>query len=195
MPARALRSPLSLVLLGLLAEQPLHPYAMRTLMRERGHDRTVRASGASLYDAVARLERSGLIEVRSSSREGRRPERTTYRITPDGARELQAWVRAGLAELDTPASLQAAIAFMFALPKTDAIALLEHRAATLSTLIDQDDSALDEAAKTVPEIFLSEDRYAQHMRTAERDWIAQFARRLRTGKLRWPRSSSAQDGK
>jgi DNA-binding PadR family transcriptional regulator len=181
--------------LGLLAEQPLHPYAMHTLMRERGHERTVRASSASLYDAVARLERSGLIEVHSLSREGRRPERTTYRITSAGQQELQAWVRAGLAELDSPASLQAAIAFMFALPKTETIELLEQRATALSTLIVEGDAALGEAAQTVPEIFLSEDRYAQHMRAAERDWVAQFARELRTGTLRWPRSSKSRSGK
>jgi DNA-binding PadR family transcriptional regulator len=193
--ARGLKTPLSLVVLGLLAEQPLHPYAMRTLMRERGHERTVRATGGSLYDTVARLERSGLVEVQSSSRQGRRPERTTYRITLDGQRELHGWVRAGLAELDTPESLQAAIAFMFVLPKEEAIALLEQRAAALSALIERAESALADAAQTVPEIFLSEERYAQHMRAAERDWIAEFARQLRTGKLRWPRRSSSQTGR
>ena len=53
MPPRTLRSPLSIVILGLLAEQPLHPYAMRVLMRERGHDRIVKKGAASLYDTVA----------------------------------------------------------------------------------------------------------------------------------------------
>lgn len=187
MATRKLNSPLSLVVLGLLAEQPLHPYAMRTLMRERGHERTVGAVGASLYDAAARLERAGLIEVHSSSREGRRPERTTYRITAAGSRALQAWVRAGLAELDAPDRFQTAVAFMYALPRREAIELLDRRVAALDDLIGQADGAIGAAAQSVPAIFLSEERYAQHMRGAERDWVATFAERLRTGELSWPR--------
>jgi DNA-binding PadR family transcriptional regulator len=186
MGMRKLKSTLSLVVLGLLAEQPLHPYAMRTLMRERAHERTVRSGGASLYDAVARLERAGLIEAQSSSREGRRPERTTYRITPAGQRELQAWVRTGLAQPDSPATFQTAIAFMYALPQNDAIELLDQRAAALDVLIEEADAGIGDAAQRVPAIFLSEEHYAQHMRTAERDWVNQFTRQLRSGQLTWP---------
>ena len=151
MTSRKLHSTLSLVVLGLLNQEPLHPYAMRTRLRERGHERTVSASGASLYDAVARLQRAGLIEVQSSSRAGRRPQRTTYLITPEGRRELQAWVRAGLAELNGPEAFQAAIAFMYALPRREATELLDRRLATLAALIERADSALAEAATSVPE--------------------------------------------
>jgi DNA-binding PadR family transcriptional regulator len=183
---RKLKSSLSLVVLGLLAERPMHPYAMRTLMRERGHERTVRAGGASLYDAVGRLERAGLIGVQSSSREGRRPERTTYEITPVGRRELQAWIRVGLAEPDSAETFQAAIAFMYALPQAEATDLLNQRVVKLDAVIEHAHSAIAEASKTVPPIFLSEEHYAQHMRLAERDWVSQFVRRLRSGDLSWP---------
>ncbi len=190
MALRKLKSSLSLVVLGLLAEQPLHPYAMRVLMGERGHERTVRAGGASLYDAVRRLERAGLIEVQSSSREGRRPERTTYRITSAGKRELQDWIRSGLAEPGSAEAFEAAIAFMFALPKNEATGLLEERVAALDALIERADRGVDEAAQRVPAVFLSEERYAQHMRIAERDWVSQFAERLRSGELRWPEAAA-----
>jgi DNA-binding PadR family transcriptional regulator len=176
--------------LGLLAEQQLHPYAMRARMRERGHERTVRGGGASLYDAVSRLERAGLIEVVSSSREGRRPERTIYQITPDGKAELQAWVRAGLVELDGPDAFQTAIAFMYVLQRSEVTELLGRRAAALGALIDEAEAAIGEAASTVPAIFLSEEDYAQQMRAAERDWVAAFAEKLRTGELSWPRRRS-----
>ena len=194
MALRKVKSSLSLVALGLLAEQPLHPYAMRTLMRERGHERTVRAGGASLYDAVRRLEQAGLIEVQSSSREGRRPERTTYRITAAGLRELQAWVSAGLAELDSPETFQTAIAFMYVVGKDQTTDLLGQRVTTLEALIERADAGLGEAAENVPAIFLSEERYAQHMRTAERDWVARFVNELRSGQLAWPRPRAARAG-
>ena len=67
---------------------------MRVLMRERGHERITGRGGASLYDAVRRLERARLLEAEQTEREGRRPERTVYRITATGGRELAAWVRA-----------------------------------------------------------------------------------------------------
>lgn len=187
MTSRKLNSSLSLVVLGLLNEEPLHPYAMRTRMRERGHERTAGAGGASLYDAVARMERAGLVEVQSSSRQGRRPQRTTYQITPDGRRELQAWVRAGLAELAGAEAFQTAVAFMFAVSKAEAIELLARRVAALDALIAEAETALADAARSVPEIFLSEERYAQHLRVAERDWVDEFAHHLRSGRLVWPR--------
>ncbi len=185
--SRKLNSSLSLVVLGLLNEEPLHPYAMRMRMRERGHERTVGAAGASLYDAVARLERAGLVEVQSSSRQGRRPQRTSYQITPEGQQELQAWVRAGLAELAGPEAFQAAVTFMFALSGAEAIQLLTRRGAALDALIAEAEAALADAGQSVPEIFLSEERYAQHLRVAERDWLSEFTERLRSGELAWPR--------
>lgn len=187
MASRKLNNSLSLVVLGLLNEEPLHPYAMRTRMRERGHERTVSASGASLYDAVARLQRAGLIEVQSSSREGRRPQRTTYRITAEGRSELRAWVRAGLVALDGAEAFQAAIAFMYALPQPETTELLDERHAALDALIGRAEAAMAEASASVPEIFLSEERYGQHLRIAERDWVARFTDRLRSGELAWPK--------
>lgn len=163
---------------------------LRTLMRERGHERTVRNGGASLYDAVRRLERAGLIEVQSSSRDGRRPERTTYRITTTGRVELQEWVRSGLAEPGSAKAFEAAIAFMYVLPKNEASELLEDRVTALDTLIERAERGIGEAAQRVPAVFLSEERYAQHMRIAERDWVLQFAGCLRSGQLRWPEAAA-----
>ena len=57
------RSPLALVLLALLAEQPLHPYRMLQLIEQRGKDRVVNiAQRFSIYQAIDRLPRVFLIE-------------------------------------------------------------------------------------------------------------------------------------
>jgi DNA-binding PadR family transcriptional regulator len=193
MPIRGLRSPLSLVVLGLLAEQSLHPYGIRVLMRERGHDRIVKARPASLYDAVTRLTDAGLIEVQESTRDGRRPERTVYRITNPGREELRAWVRDGLRDLESSERFVSALSFMFSLPKGEAVALLEERTEAVAATIDAGDGALAEAlAAGVGEIFLSEERYTQSLRQAEYDWLAGFTQRLRDGTLRWPRPRRRQ---
>jgi DNA-binding PadR family transcriptional regulator len=191
---RALRSPLSLVVLGLLAEQSLHPYAMRGLMRERGHDRIVKRGAASLYDAVARLASAGLIEAQETSRAGRRPERTVYRITPQGLGSLQSWVRDALADAGRPEQFTAALSFMYVVPQREAIALLEQRVSALSALITTAEAAILAAADAgVPVIFLSEESYSQALRHAERDWLEQFIQQLRSGQLRWPESRHTEE--
>ena len=73
--------------------------------------------------------------------------------------------------------------------------LLGRRAAALGALIDEAEAAIGEAASTVPAIFLSEEDYAQQMRAAERDWVAAFAEKLRTGQLSWPRRRSDRVGR
>ena len=82
------RTPVALSVLNLLNERPMHPYEMRVLMRERGHDRAFQIRESSVYDTVARLADRGFIEPVEVSREGRRPERTVYAITEAGRDEL-----------------------------------------------------------------------------------------------------------
>ena len=75
-----------LMVLVLLAEAPMHPYEMQRLMQWRGKDQVVRVQRGSLYPAVERLMRAGLIEPLETGREGRRPERTVYQTHRGGPR-------------------------------------------------------------------------------------------------------------
>ena len=92
MPPRKLRSPLALVVLGLLAEESLHPYAIRVRIGERAHDRLPGVRLPSLYDVVQRLDGAGLIRAGEPGRAGRRPERVPYLITAAGREALTGWV-------------------------------------------------------------------------------------------------------
>src|SRR6516162_1011722 len=93
----AYRNLWSLTVLCLLKERPMHPYEMQRLIRQRKNDNFLDLKRGSLYHAIGRLQRAGLIEVVSTTREGRRPERTTYRLTEAGAHEVLAWLRELLA--------------------------------------------------------------------------------------------------
>src|SRR5215469_14051027 len=84
---------LALALLSLLAEQPMYPYEMAQTLKLRGKDTTIKINWGSLYTVVQNLEKHGLIEVDSTEREGRQPERTTYRMTEAGKAELTDWMR------------------------------------------------------------------------------------------------------
>ena len=89
---RKVANPLALVVLACLAERSMHPYEMATTMRARHKDESIKLNFGSLYTVVEALQRHGLIEAQETEREGRRPERTVYRITEAGSAELLDWL-------------------------------------------------------------------------------------------------------
>lgn len=82
MPAEL--SAVAVLLLALLHEQPMHPYQLHQTLLERGDARLVRITAGAVYHGIERLERDGLVDAIGTDREGRRPERTTYRLTDAG---------------------------------------------------------------------------------------------------------------
>ena len=77
-------SPLALSILELLDERPMHPYEMASTMRTRHHDEFIRLNFGTLYHTVDVLERKGWILPIEREKEGRRPERTIYKLTDIG---------------------------------------------------------------------------------------------------------------
>src|SRR5207253_11486017 len=85
------RTPLALAVMNLLMERTMHPYEMKSTMKERGHDQVIRLKGGSIYDTVERLEAGGFQKSQGTRREGRRPERTVYAITQAGRDAITGW--------------------------------------------------------------------------------------------------------
>src|SRR3989442_12290326 len=81
-------SPLALSILQLLDERPMHPYELAATMRERHQDEFIRLNFGSLYHTVDVLGRNGWIVPAERGKEGNRPERTIYRLTPTGREGL-----------------------------------------------------------------------------------------------------------
>ncbi|WP_369169421.1 PadR family transcriptional regulator [Streptomyces sp. R28] len=77
------------ILLGLLATGPSHGYDLKRRHDERFPQARPLAYG-QVYTTLQRLVRDGLAEVEGTDADGG-PERTTYRSTDDGARELAKW--------------------------------------------------------------------------------------------------------
>jgi DNA-binding PadR family transcriptional regulator len=76
-----LRGKLDLLLLATIARLPLHGYAIIADLRERS-DGTFDLPEGSVYPALHRLERAGLIASESKLVDGRR--RRTYHLTTTG---------------------------------------------------------------------------------------------------------------
>jgi DNA-binding PadR family transcriptional regulator len=176
--------------LNLLNERPMHPYEMRTLMRERGHDRAFRIRESSVYDTVSRLADRGFIEPVEVNRAGNRPERTVYALTEAGHDELLVWLWELASEpaAEYPA-FAAPLMFIYSLGRDRASAALRQRAARLEAEISASDAyrrAFAEQLPNFPRIFAIEDEYAQAMRKAELAWVRATVAELWDGTLPWP---------
>jgi DNA-binding PadR family transcriptional regulator len=175
-----------LALLCLLREGPAHPYDLLRTLRARRKDDVLLLKRGSLYHAVERLLGARLIEAVDTEREGKRPERTTYRITAAGEAAIPRW----LAEMITsirrePSRLMGAVSFLVYLPPGDAAALLQGRL----DLLDQEVAALaatiEGALPIATRINLLESEYLLAVRRAEARWLRGLIEDIRGRRLSW----------
>ena len=179
------RTPLALAVMNLLVEHPMHPYEMKSKMKERGHDQVIRLKGGSIYDTVERLESGGFIQAQETSREGRRPERTVYAITETGREEIMAWLRELLAQpVDEYPQFGAALAFFAALDQDEVVRLLKVRTALLEGQAAGEENQLKTFMEMgLPRLFLVEGEYGLAMKRAEVDWVHKLIVEIEGGRL------------
>jgi DNA-binding PadR family transcriptional regulator len=87
MKADALRGHLDALLLAVLDSEPRHGYAIIEALQERSGG-VLNLPTGTVYPALRRLERAGLVESAWSTVGGR--ERRTYQLTTAGRRTLSA---------------------------------------------------------------------------------------------------------
>jgi DNA-binding PadR family transcriptional regulator len=168
---RKVANPLALALLACLRQAPMHPYEMAATLRTQGKERSIKLNYGSLYTVVDNLAKHGLIEPVQASREGRRPERTVYRLTGAGQDELEDW----LAELlGTPVKeypqFEAALAEMAVLSPDRVLELLRNRVGALEAALAAERAELA-GVPWLPRLFLIENEYHLAMQEAELAWV------------------------
>ena len=163
---------MALSLLSLLTERPMYPYEMASKLREYGKDQAIKINWGSLYTVVQNLEKHGFIETVDVAREGRQPERTTYRITEAGRAELMDWLRELLSE---PAReytrFEAALGECAILSPDELIGLLRQRLEALEEATAAHQEGLDAMEAQLPRLFLIESEYQLALRRAEAEWV------------------------
>jgi DNA-binding PadR family transcriptional regulator len=175
-----------LAVLSLVREEPMHPYQMQRLLRERHKDDVLVLKRGSLYHAIGRLVRGGLIEAIRVGRDGRRPERTTYQLTAEGERELVNWLRQRIATVQRePSEFMGSISFLVHLPPSDAAAQLEARAQALQRQITEIGAGMAKVGAYVDRIHLIESEYLLATLKAEARWVRELLVELRSGQFTW----------
>jgi DNA-binding PadR family transcriptional regulator len=183
---RSSRTLWALAVLGLLRERPMHPYEMQRQMHLRHTDALLALKRGSLYHAINQLQRDGLIEPIETSREGRWPERTVYRITPDGTDELITWLRELLSNpVREPSQFMAALAHTLQLDPHDALEQLQMRTVNLEASIAAYHAVERGVAELVGRGSILEVEYARALAQAELAWVRSVIDDLRTGRLTW----------
>lgn len=110
--------------------QPVHGYEVRRELLSWRAQEWASVQPGSIYNALKTLTRDGLLEIASTDQVGGRPERTTYRLTPAGNEEFRTLLREEWWTVRPPIDpLMAAVSFLGEIPRAEAIAALEHRAA------------------------------------------------------------------
>jgi DNA-binding PadR family transcriptional regulator len=127
-----------LVILWLLSEQPLHGYRIKRILDEGSLRFWFPVETGSIYAVLRTLERAGFVETEVVEREGKRPERTRFRITREGRRHYEALLRRAWREPARPVDdIDLALAARPDLEEEETVALLEERVAALRERLDE----------------------------------------------------------
>jgi len=165
----------------------MHPYEMHQLLMARHEDRLVNVRPGTLYHAVGRLAERRLVETAGTDREGNRPERTTYRITPAGREALTERLQDMLAEpVNEYPSFPLAVAEAYNLPAGVVLDLLDRRLVLLQDqleLLQKGESIV--LKKDVARKYWIDLEYQQTMLRSEMGWIRSLQDQLRSGELPW----------
>src|SRR5580765_6936428 len=185
-PKAAQRSSLGLIVLWQLFQQPSHVYGIQKQLEQQGKDRVVNVrSRASLYQALERLQRLGLVEVHETVSGGGYPDRIVYAITDAGRDAAREWLREMLRATggDYPEFI-AAMSILFGLAPDDARAQLEQRADSLAAELADAEAQL-EGTPGLPRLFLLEEEYRRAVLGAELAWVRGVIADLQKGRLTW----------
>ena len=184
--SRAARSnPLALAVLVCLYERPMHPYEIAQTLRSRAKQESVRLNYGSLYGVVDSLERRHLIRATETVREGRRPERTVYAITDEGAREMTDWLSELLAApVKEFPHFMAGLSFLGALPPEEALEALRQRTTALEVRLAHLRGEQTVAADLgLPRLFRLEGEYEERLVDAELDFVRQLIKEIDNGSI------------
>ena len=170
------------VVLGLLAEEPLHGYELIERFRSRALGRWTEVGRASVYQSLKRLEDAGVVEGRGEPGVGG-PDRRVYRITRPGRDRLHAGLveRFGQ-EAGYRSDPAAALGQIHALPPAEvreALAAREQALRALQAGAATDRARLAPAAGPANAVARSMLELQERLARTELDWLDEFRRELR----------------
>jgi DNA-binding PadR family transcriptional regulator len=160
-----------------------HGYQVRRELLTWRADAWAHIAPASIYQALRTLTKHRLVEE-VGTESGGGPERTVYRLAPDGETEFFHLVRTAVSDpTDTLDELSAAFGFLHLLPRGEVATLLDHRVRALwAELVRVEPPAGAVAPDGIkPAQVGALMQLAAARLRAEIDWALELAGRIRDG--------------
>jgi DNA-binding PadR family transcriptional regulator len=181
------KSPVALAVLALLFEEPMHPYRMWQLIKERAKDEVVNVRYRNtLYQTIDRLVRDELIAEKEIRKEENRPEQTIYELTGYGRETALAWMREMLAEpADEFPEFPVALAYLPMLDVEEVKALLQKRIKNLTVEKKRLMAMTGPVKDQIPRLFLLETEFNLMKLETEIKWVADLITDLENGNIYW----------
>jgi DNA-binding PadR family transcriptional regulator len=134
---------------------------------------------------VEHLVKRGLIEEQEVVREGRRPERTVYRITTEGRAEVDDWLAQLLGTVSKEfLQFEAGLSLMGVLAPERVVALLDQRVAKLQDRLSELDAIVGATTQNfVPRVFVVEMDYERALVEADCAFTERLARDIESEEL------------
>jgi DNA-binding PadR family transcriptional regulator len=179
-----LSNPLALAVLVLLFERPMHPYEMAATLKERHKEASIKLRYGSLYTAIELLVREGFIAAKETVRDGKRPERTVYTLTPIGEVEMRDWLSDLLGNpVKEYPQFEAALSLLPALTPERVTEQLEARIVRLQREVERVRTGLARGAAHVPRLFLIEAEFYIASLEAERRFVETLTQEIKEESL------------
>src|SRR5918992_1183032 len=181
------RNLLALAVLAYLLRGPIHPYELGRTLRAHGDQRSIKFNHGSPYMDFQQLEKPGFVAALETSREGQRPERTTYGLTDAGRREVRDWLRelVGQPRHEYP-HFVAALSLIAALPPRDVVELLSARLDRLAAQRAEIRGLVDRTvAAGLHPVFLIDEEYRLALLDAEIAFVERFRARITEPQTGW----------
>ena len=157
-----------------------HGYQVRSELQSWGAESWAKIKPGSIYHALKKAAADGLLtEHAEPGNSG--PERVLYRVTARGRDEIVELVRDGLRRTHDADMLNASIAMLPMLTRTDAIAQVNERVARLEAELVGQAKGWENPNPDIPEHVRDQaELWAGHART-ELEWAKSLSKRLAEG--------------
>lgn len=187
MKTKAKKSPVAMAVLALLFEEPMHPYRMWQLIKERSKDEVINVRYRNtLYQTIDRLVRNELISEKETRKEDNRPEQTIYQLTDRGRETAISWMRQMLAEpADEFPEFPVALAYLPMLSVEEVITLLGKRLEKLDAEKIRIEEQIAPVQGNIPRLFLLEMEFILAKLQSEIKWVRALLNDLNEGIIYW----------
>ncbi|WP_179124002.1 PadR family transcriptional regulator [Marinococcus halophilus] len=168
---------IKILILGLLENNPSHPYEMKQRLQQHGWDQIFSLTDGNLYHATRQLQKHEYIQAVKSEKNNKRPSRTIYQITAAGFEHLQTSILEVFQQRrDEAKALYPALLYIHLVP-------IEPVKQAIQTWIEELEMVERQHNKlkgSIPELIA--DHYISHHQF-QKNWLGRVQQVLEEGKL------------